>query len=236
MKLSGPFPHGEQSISKTRGLDKNGLYRILKENGGFLMQYLKDEVRNRMMEEALKEFKEKGYKDASIRNIAKNSNTSVGNVYKYFKSKEDLYENLVGTVYGRLAGYIKQFDQVELNENAQSVFYELVEEIMEIFNEQSSEISILLNQSKGSKYENCKNIFVSFATRIFTETMQYQLLLKGKILKDNFIIYLVSYSLVESIAVIVRERHDGAEVKKLILNLIDIFYTDIINKLDSEDI
>ena len=200
------------------------------------MQYLKDEVRQRMTEEALKEFNEKGYEGASIRSIALRSHTSVGNIYKYFKSKEDLYEKLIGSVYLRLTAYIKQFDSVELSEKAQAVFYALVEEIMQIFNESSTEISILLNKSTGSKYENCKSIFVDFATRIFTETVQYQLSQKGKTLKSNYIIYLVSYSIVESIAIIVRERSDGAEVKKLILNLIDVFYADMIGKLETEDI
>jgi AcrR family transcriptional regulator len=200
------------------------------------MQYQKDEVRNRIVEEALKEFNEKGYEGASVRSIAKKSNTSVGNLYKYFKSKEDLHENLIGSIYDRFVDYIRQFDKVELNEKAETVFYKLVDEIMEIFNTNSVEISILLNQSKGSKYENCKSIFADFVTRIVTEKTQYELSLKGKRLKDNFIIYLVSQSLLESIAIIVRERSDGAEVRRLILNLIDIFYTDIINKLDTLDI
>jgi AcrR family transcriptional regulator len=200
------------------------------------MQYLKYEVRNSIVEEALKEFMEKGYEGASIRNIARKSNTSVGNIYKYFESKEDLYENLIGSVYHRLMDYISQFDKVELNEKAQLIFYELMEKIMEIFNENSTEIAILLNRSSGSKYENCKSIFVDFITRIVTESMKYELSMKGKRLRDDFVIYLVSYSLVESIAIIVKERHDGEEVRKLILNMIDIFFTDIVNKLDSVDI
>lgn len=200
------------------------------------MQYLKYEVRNSIVEEALKEFMEKGYEGASIRNIARKSNTSVGNIYKYFESKEDLYENLIGSVYHRLMDYISQFDKVELNEKAQLIFYELMEKIMEIFNENSTEIAILLNRSSGSKYENCKSIFVDFISRIVTESMKYELSMKGKRLRDDFVIYLVSYSLVESIAIIVKERHDGEEVRKLILNMIDIFFTDIVNKLDSVDI
>jgi AcrR family transcriptional regulator len=200
------------------------------------MQYLKDEVRNNITEEALKEFMEKGYEGASIRNIAKKSNTSVGNIYKYFKSKEDLYENLIGTVYHKLIDYINKFDKVEINEKAILIFYELMEKIMEIFNESSREISILLNQSKGSKYENCKGTFVDFITRIVTEEMKYELSVKGKKLNDIYTLYLTSYSLVECIAIIVRERQDGAEVRKLISNMIDIFFTDIVNKLDSEDI
>lgn len=199
------------------------------------MQYLKDQVRNRIVEEALKEFNEKGYEGASIRSIAKKSNTSVGNIYKYFKSKEDLHENLIGPINDRFLSYIQKFDKVELNDKAEIIFYKLVDEIMEIFNEKSVEISILLNQSKGTKYEKCKSIFVDFVTRIVTEKMQYELSLKGKKLRDNFIIYVVSQSLIESIAITVRERSDGAEVRQLILNLIDIFYNDIINKLDTED-
>lgn len=198
------------------------------------MQYLKDEVRNKIVKEALKEFRQFGYKATSIRSIAKNSNTSVGNMYKYFNSKEDLYENLIGTVYYRLIDYINQFDKVELNDKAELIFYELMEKIMEIFNESSIEIAILLNKSDGSKYENCKKTFIDFVTRIVTEKMKYELYVEGKRLKDNFVIYLISYSLVESIAIILEKRADGAEVRKLILNMIDIFYTDIKNKLDFE--
>jgi AcrR family transcriptional regulator len=205
-------------------------------NGGFLMQYLKDEVRNRIVEEALKEFTERGYEGASIRSIANKSNTSVGNIYKYFSSKEDIYENLIGSVYHRVINYIGQFDKVELNERASEVFYELMEETVEIFNSSSTEISILLNQSKGSKYENCKSIFVDFITRVATEKMKYELAMRNKRLKDNFSIYLISYSLVESIAIIVREKQDGEEVRRIILNIIDIFYTDLVNKLETEDI
>jgi len=198
------------------------------------MQYLKDEVRNSIVEEALKEFKELGYKGTSIRSIAKNSKTSVGNIYKYFNSKEDIYENLIGSVYYKLMDYIKQFDQVELNEKAEAIFFGLMEKILEIFNESSTETSILLNKSDGSKYENCKSNFVQFITRIVTETMKYELSLQGKQLKDNFIIYLVSNSLVESVAIILEKRGDIIEVRRLILNLIDIFFTDMKNKLEYE--
>ena len=200
------------------------------------MQYLKDEVRNNIIEEALKEFRQLGYKGASIRSIAKKSNTSVGNMYKYFPSKEDLYENLIGTVYYRLIDYIKQFDEVELNDKAEHIFYELMEKVMEIFNENSTEIAILLNKSEGSKYENCKSTFIDFVTTIVAEKMKYELSLEGKRLKDRFVIYLVSYSLFESIAIILEQHEDGAEVRRLIRNIIDIFYSDIKNKLECESL
>ena len=200
------------------------------------MQYLKDEVRNSISEEALKEFKQLGYTGASIRSIAKNANTSVGNLYKYFSSKDDLFEKLIGSVYHKLMNYINQFDEVQLDDKAEGIFYGLMDKIIEIFQENSTEIAVLLNKSEGSKYEDCKGLFVDFITRIVTETISYKLTKQNKKLKDNFIIYLISYNLVESIAIIVKEREDGMEVRKLILNIIDIFFTDIENKLDSENI
>ena len=200
------------------------------------MQYLKDEVRKNIVEEALKEFKQGGYKGTSIRSIAKNSNTSVGNFYKYYHGKDDLYENLIGPVYDKLMDYINQFNKVIDNEKADDIFYELMDKILEIFKESSTELTILLNKSEGSKYENCKKTFVDFVTRIVSQKMEYELLLQGKRLKNNFIIYLISYNLVESISIILREKEDGIEVKKLILDIIDIFYNNIISKLDSENI
>lgn len=55
------------------------------------MQYLKKEIRDRIIAAAVEEFKEQGYADASIRNIANNAEISLGNIYRYFVNKEDLY-------------------------------------------------------------------------------------------------------------------------------------------------
>ena len=55
------------------------------------MQYLKTDVRDNIKQAALIEFMEKGYEGASIRGIAKKSNASVGNIYKYFKSIHGLW-------------------------------------------------------------------------------------------------------------------------------------------------
>lgn len=196
------------------------------------MQYLKEEIKKKIAEEALKEFKLKGYKGASIRDIAKNSATSVGNFYKYFRSKDDLFENLIGPVYLKLMDYTNQFNKVEFDDNTENIFYELMEKIMEIFQENSTELTILLNKSEGSKYENCKSTFIDFITRIVTEKSKFELSLENKELKDNFLIYLISNGIVESISIILREKEDGREVRKLIINMIDILFKDINSKLN----
>lgn len=188
------------------------------------MQYLKDDIRKSILEAALTEFGLMGYKRASIRSICHNSNTSVGNFYKYFRGKDDIFETLIGPIYGKLMGYTEQFNKVEFDENTDDIFFLLTEKIMDIFKKNSAELTILFNKSDGSRYETCKETFVSFITKIVTETMNYHLSLQGKTVEDPFIIYLVSYNLVESIALILKEKEDGDEIRNLILGMIQIYF------------
>lgn len=62
------------------------------------MQYRKDSVYDQILKSALGEFDEKGYEAASIRNIAKQAGTSVGNLYRYFRGKEALYASCLSGV------------------------------------------------------------------------------------------------------------------------------------------
>lgn len=55
------------------------------------MQYRKETVYQKLLDSAMEEFDEKGYTDASIRSIAERANTSVGNLYRYFRNKDELY-------------------------------------------------------------------------------------------------------------------------------------------------
>ncbi len=54
------------------------------------MQTPKDEVRERILEAALDLLSERGYRAASMPEIARAAGTAVGNLYRYFPSKEAL--------------------------------------------------------------------------------------------------------------------------------------------------
>ncbi|SEP55223.1 transcriptional regulator, TetR family [Lachnospiraceae bacterium NE2001] len=54
------------------------------------------ETKKKLLECAMKEFSEKGYMKASIRNICKEAGVTTGALYFFFKDKEDLFGNLVG--------------------------------------------------------------------------------------------------------------------------------------------
>ncbi len=54
------------------------------------------------------EFLEKGYKDASLRNIVKSVGMTTGAFYGYYKSKEELFEALTGEHYAYLLNCFKK--------------------------------------------------------------------------------------------------------------------------------
>ena len=62
------------------------------------MQYTKTEVRNRILTAAQREFCEKGYEGAAMRDIATAAESSLGNLYRYYKNKQELYAAIVGSV------------------------------------------------------------------------------------------------------------------------------------------
>ena len=58
-------------------------------------EIIKKEKRNLFIISALSVFEEKGFNNTRIKDITKRANTSVGNFYNYFNSKEEVIEVLV---------------------------------------------------------------------------------------------------------------------------------------------
>ena len=57
------------------------------------------DTQRRILEVGKREFLEKGFKDASLRSIVKEAGFTQGAFYGYYKSKEELFEALVGKHY-----------------------------------------------------------------------------------------------------------------------------------------
>ena len=62
------------------------------------MQHTKEEIRCRILMAAELEFDERGYAGASMRKIVSRAETSLGNLYRYYANKEDLFLSIVTPV------------------------------------------------------------------------------------------------------------------------------------------
>ena len=72
-------------------------------------------VYDRVLECAKKEFLEKGFKDASLRMIAREASTSTGSIYTRFKDKDGLFKTIVQPVMDMITEISNQV-QSEFNE------------------------------------------------------------------------------------------------------------------------
>ena len=68
-----------------------------------MAQFLKEESRERIVDSARNEFLQHGYRNSSMRRIAFRSNMTVGNLYRYFKNKEELILAAVFPAYKELS-------------------------------------------------------------------------------------------------------------------------------------
>lgn len=192
------------------------------------MQYLKDEVREKILSSALIEFKNNGYLDASMRNIASRSGIALGSTYRYFKNKEELFNTLIEPIYDKLLLYIVKI-QVQVNNCTNENCHEITKYIIDILNnitafvkESSTELLIIFNKSKGSKFENFKKELISLVNDILIKHPN------AANIDDNTktIVYTVSHDLIEGISFILEQDYDGDKVKVLINRLLYFYVTD----------
>ncbi|MBN1498944.1 MAG: TetR/AcrR family transcriptional regulator [Spirochaetes bacterium] len=132
------------------------------------MQILKKEVKDAIIREGKKEFLAHGFKNSALRQIAGKAGISAGNLYKYFKSKDDLFMTVVqpaiDTIKKMADHEIVQMDSIQ--EEIIAMFIEnYSEEIISAFLVHRDEFLLVLNYSEGSKHENVKNEITEYFIR-----------------------------------------------------------------------
>ncbi len=131
------------------------------------MQILKDSVRTAILSAAKKEFRQKGLRSASLRKIAKDADITVGNLYRYFKNKEHLFETLVAPVLEALNKQIAWHEEMhqvlEIEfEEFQKLHNQKMEEMFWFIRNHKDELVIIMECSEGSVFETRKEIFTGW--------------------------------------------------------------------------
>lgn len=128
-----------------------------------MAQVLKEQQRQRILDAATSELLEKGYRDASMRRIAAKAHMTAGNLYRYFKSKDDLIQFIVNPVVDQLDRIIqdKTLQRISLYRNAEKIGFSreelaaildsLAEDLAELYASNEKEMRILMLHSEVSK-------------------------------------------------------------------------------------
>ena len=139
----------------------------------------------KLLASARTEFLEKGYINASLRNICKNAGVTTGALYFFFKDKADLYESLVKDIVdaiyavmnGHFAGEHEQAEAGALSNLAEvdgSKDLEDTKRVIHLMYEHRDEMLMLLTKSQGSPYEGVLDRFIDTAEKHY-ENMARQM-------------------------------------------------------------
>lgn len=130
------------------------------------MQVKKEEMRERILQEAEIEFASAGYVHASVRQIAKKAGMTIGNLYRYFEGKEALFETLVEGPYRMLMAQLAEHAEEQRSEGFPTDiepgwFREAIENAVEtVFPMFSVRFLLLMDAAGGSKYAEARTALI----------------------------------------------------------------------------
>lgn len=185
------------------------------------MQTKKDIVNERLLDAARVEFMEKGYEKASIRSIVKNAETTIGNFYNYYKSKEAIFTELVEGAYNALVFYINNHnelgDESDITEmdNTNTLRKKIAVSTKPLVSFIDDKFVLLLDKSQGTKYENSRQELIDVLKIHFEEhleeTPDYKLTKMGEV---------IAVQLVAGMVNIISITDNDDEREKLLVELI----------------
>jgi AcrR family transcriptional regulator len=204
-------------------------------NKSLFMQYLKNEIREKITDAALKEFKEYGYLDANMRRIARRSGITVGNIYRYFKSKDVLFGEIMEPARVELMELLFADKQKSKNTDKHGHLLDIdsiMDSVIRVLRKYTSELIVIIYRSKGSKYANIKEEFISLIEKRLVDEMLSEHYVKDPVKENNAIAYVMAASFVESVFIIVKKYDQDIEkIDFLIRQIIVIFFKDIDERL-----
>ena len=193
-------------------------------------------VTEKLLEQAMKEFLDKGYTGASLRTIAENAGTTPRSVYTRYGDKEGLFAALVSecadTLKDMFISYMKDYDEKPVDEQKnlfhddkfdeeyKDYIYSIIDYIYENFNV----FKLLICRSKDTRFADYVDEIVSVDethTLMYIQRTGNQVISSGKAAPQ--LIHLLCSSYVHGFFEFVRHDMEKAEAQKYILQLRTFF-------------
>lgn len=181
-------------------------------------------VYEKLFEVAKKEFLEKGFRDASLRTIAQEADTSTSSIYTRFGDKEGLFSAIVKPVVDHMVEMFRHYNEefhsfdADVQKSDKGEYTDnRMDEIIDYIYENFDEFSLLLDASYGTKFQS----FVDVLTDIEVEyTYKYMKVVgipsieSGEIGED--FLHMVTGSYFNGIFEVVRHRMDREKAGRYI--------------------
>lgn len=161
------------------------------------MQIKKEAVKAEIDRAAVRVFLQKGFRRASMKDIARIAGTSVSNMYNYYSGKLVLFSALVqpvlGSIHRLLDSLIEQEEGLALTEKDSRQEFEnlLIGTLLEFLSLRRESLILLFDKSQGTPFESSRDEMIRFVEEHFIDSLPQQrrtgeILLLMHILASNF--------------------------------------------------
>jgi len=179
-------------------------------------------VYERILVSAEKEFLKNGYKDASLRVIAVNANTTTGSIYTRFGDKEGLFTAVVEPVEQEMMQMFRRTQEIfhtldkETQKNSMPQYSSRsLDQLLDFIYAHFDIFHLLLDASYGTKHHH----FIDEMVRIEVEyTCRYMEVIGSESIKRGIVtedfLHIITTSYLEGIFEVVRHKMQYDEAKK----------------------
>lgn len=197
------------------------------------MQVLKVSIKESILAAAQRLFLENGFSDVSLRMIARESGITVGNIYRYYESKEKIFSDLVDPVALFLRKALTHEPEPLADITGKDIFSRYSEEFREfssILLSQKTGLVLLLEKNRGSRYEREYSNYVSMiADHLRDHLRALDVRIDGS--PYNVFCDIMAHSFLQSLLGIVKTTEADA-ARTMLMQLISMFinsFPDIIS-------
>jgi AcrR family transcriptional regulator len=141
-----------------------------------------EDTKNLILDYAKIEFMEKGYKDASVRNMAKNMGLTTGAIFRYYPDKESMFvavvDNAAQALYESYRETQREFQYLSSEKRSdivQTNSPEYLLRMLDIIYENFDAFKLVVCHSEGTRYENYIDKLVNIAvenTQMFIDVLK----------------------------------------------------------------
>lgn len=194
------------------------------------------ETKNKLLECAREEFMEKGYMNASLRNICKKAEVTTGALYFFFKDKDDLFQSLVKDTVEELQQImlkhfqgeqelaVKGMITPEVLENGNHDMEDSIQAIHQMYLHRE-DMLLVLTKSQGSSFDHIEDWFVEKAENQFRTIADCMNQQYPEVVIDDNVIHWVAHMMIYAFVYMITHIENEQEAMKYIEKAITYMVT-----------
>ena len=192
---------------------------------GKMKQDIEYKKRELLIEAAKKEFLEKGYNKASLRNICAQAGVTTGALYFFFENKADLYSAIVDPplnglkqiLYGHFEEDIKEMSRIDSLDDVEMDHSMISDAIVGYIYDNYDCFMLLLTSSENTTYENVVDEFVEMLDRSIPMMMKP---LKGYKC-DEYMSHWMAHISIDAFIHVIKHEKDVKKAKKRLRDILN---------------